>query len=494
MIDYERLGAMDAAFLDLEDDNHHMHVGGVMIFDAGPLRREGGGIDIERIRRTIESRLHLVPRFRQRLAYIPFERLPIWVDDERFRLSYHVRHASLPRPGDDRELKRLVGRIMSQPLDRSRPLWEMWLIEGLAGDRFALVSKNHHCMVDGVSAADVMAAILQPTPDTAIVPPHPWAPRSHPSEARLLFDQLQRRATQATTAWQAMRTAINHPESAVRTLGQSFAGVLEAVAPALSPVSETPINVRVGPHRRFDWLNMDLRDLKAVTRALGGTINDLVLTITSGALREYFAQRGIAVNGLEIRAMVPVALRTGEERGHLGNRLTEIVVPIPVRVADPVARLRAVQRTTANLKRSRHALGAQVLTTVSEWTVPSLLGQVVRLASRAGACNLVVTNVPGPQIPLYLCGAPMRTAYPVVPLFENMGITVGLFSYNGGLFWGVNGDWEAMTDLHEFQQAIESSFRSLQLAADATARPRATPRPRRRPAPVVMETRPLRAS
>jgi len=491
---YERLSALDASFLELEDENLHMQVGGVMIFDAGPLSRDGGGIDIERIRGTIASRLHLVPRFRQRLAYIPWEHLPIWVDDERFRLDYHVRHASLPRPGDGRQLKRLVGRIMSQPLDRTRPLWEMWLIEGLDGDRFALLSKCHHCMIDGVSAADVMSLILRPTPDTAIAPPRPWVPRSHPSEARLVLDELQRRATQATTVWQSVRDAMSQPEKAARRLGASLAGVLEAVVPALSRVSDTPINVKVGSHRRFDWLDMDLRDLKTVTDGLGGTVNDVVLATTSGALRAFFEQHGLAADGLEIRAMVPVTVRTDEERGHLGNRLTEIVVPIPVHLADPVARLRAIQRTTADLKRSRHALGAQVLTTVSEWTLPTLLVQVVRFASRTGACNLVVTNVPGPQVPLYLCGAPMRSVYPVVPLFENMGVAVGLFSYNGGLYWGVNGDWEGMTDLHEFVEAIDASFRALQRAAEHARRPRVSPRQRRRPLRAAREARPLRAS
>lgn len=484
MITYERLGALDASFLELEDENHHMHVGGVMIFDAGPLRKNDG-IDIQRIRRTIESRLHLVPRFRQRLAYIPYEHMPIWVDDDRFRLAYHVRHASLPRPGDARELKRLVGRIMSQPLDRSRPLWEMWVIEGLEGNRFALVSKNHHCMIDGVSAANVMSVILQPSPDTAISPPQPWVARSHPSEVRLLLDQLQRRATQANTALQAVRDAINRPERTARRLGQSLAGVLEAVAPALSPVSDTPVNVNVGPHRRFDWLDMDLREVQAVTRVLGGTINDIVLTVTSGALRAYFEQHSLTANDLEIRAMVPVTVRTDAERGRLGNRLTEVVVPLPVNLAEPVARLRAIQRATAALKRSRHALGAQVLTAVSDWTGPTLLVQAVRLAARVRACNLIVTNVPGPQVPLYLCGAPMRTMYPVVPLFENMALAVGLFSYHGGLFWGVTGDWETMTDLHEFVQGIESSFHALRHAAQRIGR-RATPRQRRRPTRVAV--------
>ena len=186
MPDYERLSAMDASFLGIEDQAAHMHVGAVMLFDAAPLRIADGGIDIDRIRRAVHARLHLVPRFRQRVAYVPWEGVPVWIDDDRFRLAYHVRHTALPRPGDDRVLKRLVGRIMSQALDRTRPLWEMWVVEGLEGDRFALISKTHHCMVDGVSGADLMAVLLDAVPDAEAATPEPWTPRRRPSGVRLV--------------------------------------------------------------------------------------------------------------------------------------------------------------------------------------------------------------------------------------------------------------------------------------------------------------------
>jgi len=487
MTHYDRLSALDASFLGIEDESCHMHVGAVMVFDGQPLRTSGGAIDIDRIRAAIHSRLHLVPRFRQRLAYIPYERIPIWIDDDRFRLAYHVRHTALPRPGDERVLKRLVGRIMSQALDRKRPLWEMWVAEGLDGDRFALISKTHHCMIDGISGADLMSVILSPFPETDPGTPEPWRARPRPSDARLIFDELVRRASQPPAAVRAVYDTIRDPENKLRDIADAAVGVVETLAPAFSPVSKTPLNVEVGPHRRFDWAEMKVADLKAVKNVLGGTLNDVVLATVSGALRTFFAQRGLNPDELDIRAMVPVSVRSHDERGHLGNRVTQLIASLPVKLTDPVRRLQAVRETTAGLKESRQALGGEVLTAISEWTVPNLLVQAVRLSSRARPYTLIVTNVPGPQIPLYLVGALMHTAYPVVPLFENLALVVGLFSYNGGLYWGINADWEQLPDLHDFILALESSFRELQDAAQvATRQPTTTAgRKRRRAAKTV---------
>jgi WS/DGAT/MGAT family acyltransferase len=462
---YERLSAMDASFLGIEDGSAHMHVGAVMLFDAAPLRAADGGIDIDRIRRAVHSRLHLVPRFRQRVAYVPWEGVPVWVDDDRFRLAYHVRHTALPRPGDDRVLKRLVGRIMSQPLDRTRPLWEMWVVEGLEGDRFALISKTHHCMVDGVSGADLMAVLLDAVPDGEVGIPKPWTPRRPPSGVRLVFDATARRIGQPATAVWAALDAVRTPRAAFRTVREAAGGLGELFGPAFDPVSRTPFNVEIGPHRRFDWTAMRVADLKAVKNALGGTLNDVVLATVSGALRAFLGQRGVDPDGMKIRAMVPVSVRTQEQHGTLGNRVTQINAPIPVHLVDPASRLDAVRVTLAGLKESRQALGGEMLTAISEWTVPNLLVQAVRLASRTRPYNLVVTNVPGPQIPLYLQGALMRTAYPVVPLFEGFALVVGLFSYNGGLYWGINADWEQLPDLHDFVLMLEDAFAELQRAA-----------------------------
>ncbi|MFI5366084.1 MAG: wax ester/triacylglycerol synthase family O-acyltransferase [Candidatus Binatia bacterium] len=480
---YERLGALDASFLGIEDESCHMHVGGVLIFDAGPLHVPGGGIDIDRIRRAIHARLHLVPRFRQRLGYIPGENIPVWIDDDRFRLAYHVRHSALPHPGDERVLKRFVGRIMSQALDRKRPLWEMWVVEGLDGDRFALVSKTHHCMIDGISGADLLSVILSAQPEEDPGAPEAWKPRPQPSDARLVMDEVVRRAAQPVEAARAVYDAVRDPAQALTRVTEAASGVLEAFAPALNPVSKTPLNVEVGPHRRFDWTEMRVADLKAVKHVLGGTLNDVVLTTVAGALRHFFSQRGLDPDELAIRAMVPVSVRTHDERGHLGNRVTQMTAALPVGLTDPVERLHAVSETMAGLKESRQALGGEVLTAISEWTVPNLLVQAVRLTSRARPYNLIVTNVPGPQIPLYLLGTLMRTSYPVVPLFENLGLVVGLFSYNGGLYWGLNADWEQFPDLHDFVLAINDAFHELQQAAHAAAKPRKPAASRKRKHP-----------
>jgi len=259
--------------------------------------------------------------------------------------------------------------------------------------------------------------------------------------------------------------AVRTPRAALHTLTEAAGGLAELFGPAFDPVSATPFNVEIGPHRRFDWTAMRVADLKAVKNVLGGTLNDVVLATVSGALRRFFRQRKVDPEGLKIRAMVPVSVRTQDERGTLGNRVTQINAPIPVHLADPAARLDAVRVTLAGLKESRQALGGEVLTAISEWTVPNLLVQAVRLAARVRPYNLVVTNVPGPQIPLYLQGALMRTAYPVVPLFEGFALVVGLFSYNGGLYWGINGDWEQLPDLHDFVLALDESFAELQRAA-----------------------------
>jgi len=478
---YERLSAQDASFIGLEDARCHMHVGGVMLFDAAPVRAPEGGIDIDRIRAAIEARLHLVPRFRQRLAFLPYERLPIWVDDDRFRLAYHVRHTALPRPGDDRTLKRLVGRIMSQQLDRTRPLWEMWFVEGLENDQFALISKTHHCMIDGVSGADLISVIMEPFPNSEPAPPVAWTPRPHPSDTRLLFDEARRRLAQPLDVVRAAATAVRHPEQALAKVEESVAALAEAFSPTLNPASLLPINTEVGPSRRFDWTAKPVADYKAVKNVLGGTLNDVVLATVSGALRRFCLQRAVDPDTVNVRALVPVSVRAPQEHGALGNRVTEIIAPLPIHLDDPVARLEAVRVTMGGLKESKQALGGEIMTAIAEWTVPNVLVQAVKLGIRSRPYNLTVTNVPGPQIPLYFLGCEMLTTYPVVPLFENVALVVGLFSYNGGLFWGFTADWESVPDLHDFVVAVEDSFAELQeCAARVADRGRRRARPRRR--------------
>jgi len=465
MANYDRLTALDASFIGLEDSRCHMHVGGVFIFDAKPVQTEEGGIDIELIRRSIEARLHLVPRFRQKLGYLPYERLPIWVDDDRFRLHYHVRHSALPRPGDERTLKRMAARIQSQHLDRTRPLWEMWFVEGLEGDRFALITKTHHCMIDGISGADIMSVLMEIEPNQEIPTPMPWVPRPRPSDTDLIVDEVRRRIRQPFELLGAVQDKIRHPEAALNSAEETFTALAETLTPAFNPASDTPLNVEVGPTRRFDWLEMRIAELKAIKNELGGTLNDVVLAIVAGALRRFFRDRGLDPDDLDVRAMVPVSVRTRGERGALGNRIAEMVAELPVHLDDPLDRLRAVRETMSDLKESKQAVGAEIMTAIAEWTVPNVLVQAVRMASRSRPYNLVVTNVPGPQIPLYMCGCEMLTSYPVVPLFENQALVVGLFSYNGGIFWGLNADWESVPDLHDFVAYLAKAFDELQRRA-----------------------------
>jgi WS/DGAT/MGAT family acyltransferase len=350
---YERLSALDSMFLEIEDATTHMHVGAVAVFDAAPLRREvegaGRALDFGRIEALVEATLHRMPRYRQKLAWMPLTRHPVWVDDDRFNLHYHVRHTHLPPPGDERQLKRLAGRIMSQQLDRGKPLWELWLVEGLAGDRFAIVTKAHHCMIDGVGSVELMAASLSPEPgDEKLLhalrerAPSHWVPRPAPDWRDFAWGELRRRAGEGAAAASALARATTRPAEAGRAVLGALRGVGEALTAAAVPASPTPLNAPIGPHRRFDWLRFDLADVKEVKNRLGGTVNDVVLAIVTGALRRFLRRRGEDVDALDFRAMVPVNLRTAADARTPGNRITMLAARLPIGVADARERLARV--------------------------------------------------------------------------------------------------------------------------------------------------------
>jgi diacylglycerol O-acyltransferase / wax synthase len=469
---YERLSALDASFLHIEEPSAHMHVAATLLFDAAPLTLPDAGLDSERIRAFVASRLHLVPRYRQRLAWTPRTGHPVWVDDDRFNIVYHVRHTALPKPGSERQLKRLVGRILSQQLDRGKPLWEMWVIEGVVGGRFALVAKAHHCMVDGISGVDLLTALL--TPDPAESPAHapPWTPRRAPTALELLAGEVWRRAEQPLRLLGAAASALRDPLGALGTVGESIASVTESLAGGLRSTSPTPLNVPIGPHRRFDWLRLPLDDMRAVRRVFGGTLNDVVLATVAGGLGRFLEARGVLTEGLEYRAMIPVSFRSREERGTLGNKVSLLLAPLPLAERDPYRRLVRVIETTVQLKTSRQAHGAELLEELADMTAPALLTQTVRMAVALRTYNLVVTNVPGPPVPLYLLGAQMTAVYPAVPLYANQGVGIALFSYAGDLYWGFNADWETVPDLHELVRAMAASFDELRATAHATERAR----------------------
>jgi WS/DGAT/MGAT family acyltransferase len=483
---YDRLTALDAAFLELEDANVHMHVGSVGIFDAKPLRQRGGGIDFERIQRMSDSALQRHPRFRQKLAAVPILGNPVWVDDDRFNLHYHLRHTSLPVPGDLRRLKRLTGRIMSQKLDRGKPLWEMWFVDGVEGDRFAVVTKVHHCMIDGISGVDLMSSLMRVDTEPTIQPARPWLARPAPPATALLRDEILRRAALPGAILSGTRRALSDPGAALASLRDGIEGIGEAILSGLAPASRTPLNPDIGPHRRFDWTRFDLAAVKAVKKRLGGTVNDVVLACVSGAVRRFLLGRGVNVRTLDFRSMVPVSVRTRAERGTLGNRVSFLLAHLPLDEKDPRRRLQRVIEETQHLKGSKQVLGAELIEEISDRTFSSLFMQYARLAAQALSYNMVVTNVPGPQFPVYLLGARMLETYPLVPLFTNQALGIALFSYDGGLYWGFNSDWDSLPDLHDLVEALEVEFAELRRAAaeevvvsHAPAGPRGTRRPAR---------------
>jgi WS/DGAT/MGAT family acyltransferase len=461
---YERMAAADRSFLVFEGRHTHMHVGGTTIFDGGSLLGAGGAVDVDRIREYIGSRLHLIPRYRQRLAEVPVEGYPVWVDDDRLNLRYHVRHASLPRPGDRRQLRRLVARIMSQQLDRRRPLWEAWIIEGLEDDHFAMVLKTHHCVVDGISGVDLMSVLMRTEPDDAFEPAPAWTPRPQPTAFDMLRGELARGLSLPIALAQGAAEGLRALPRSAGELGETASNIWEFLRSGMHRPADTPINRPIGPYRRCDWASASLADVKAVKNQLGGTVNDVILTTVAGAVRRYLTHRGTDLGPLDFRVVVPVSVRTASEQGTLGNRVAGWLLSLPIQEGDPRARREQVSATTAHLKASNQARGIEVLAQVAELFDPILtLG--VRAAARLHPYNLIVSNVPGPQFPLYMLGARMLEGYPVVPLFEYQGLGIATFSYDGMLFWAVNACWDLVPDLHVFVQALEESFRELQATA-----------------------------
>lgn len=458
---YDRLTALDSSFLELEDENTHMHVAVTMLFEPGPLATPTGGIDMEKVRAYVEARLHDIPRYRQRLSYVPLEGRPVWVDDERFNLFYHVRHTCLPKPGSRRQLKRLCGRLLSQKLDRTKPLWELWLIEGLECGHFALVAKVHHCMVDGAAGADLLAALLSPTPDTSVPESRGWIPRKAPSELELVGGEAWRRLTGVGSALSSLPGALRRSGSVLREARVNAEAFGTTLSHALVPASDTPLNAEIGPHRRFDWLRFDLGDVRQVKDALGATVNDVVLATVTGAVRRFLERRGMPLRrDLDFRAMIPVNVRRSDDAA-LGNHVSQVVAHLPVEEEDPVRRLTLVHEKMNELKASHQIEATELVEELSDWVAPSILGTLARMAATKRAFNMVVTNVPGPQLPLYLLGAPLQEVYPTVPLFLNQALGIALFSYDGSLFWGLNADWDEVPDLHAFVEVLNEAFDEL---------------------------------
>jgi diacylglycerol O-acyltransferase / wax synthase len=455
----ERLSGLDSSFLQLEEGDTHMHVASTTLF-------EGPAPSYLEFRDHIASRLHLVPRFRQKLRFIPFSQgRPVWVDDPHLNLAYHVRHTSLPPPGSEQQLRRLAARIFSQRLDRSKPLWELWLVEGLSGGRFAIVGKTHHCLVDGISGVDITTVLFDLEREPTEAPePDDWQPEPEPSDAHLLAEALVETAATPRGLLSAARDVLRGPQRALDKVTEvlAAAGTFAWAGIAAPP---SPFNVEIGPHRNFTWVRASLRDLKQVKDELGGTVNDVVLAAVSGALGRYLRKRGYPTAGLELRAMVPVSVRSAEQEGALGNRLTTMMAPLPVWCEDPVRRLHLVTESMGDLKESKQAMGATLLTQLADFAPPTLAGQAARLQSRQRFFNLVVTNVPGPQFPLFLMGRRMLRVFPMVPLAKRQALCVGIMSYDGQVNFGLIGDYDAMSDLDDLARDLEASLAEMVEAA-----------------------------
>ncbi|MBA3263623.1 MAG: wax ester/triacylglycerol synthase family O-acyltransferase [Thermoleophilaceae bacterium] len=463
----DRLSAIDASFLHQEKQSSHMHVGALVIF-------EGPAPSHDEFSTHIQSRLRLVPRYRQRLAVPRFEMgRPFWVDDPSFNIDYHVRHTALPRPGSDDQLRQLAGRIFSQRLDRSKPLWEVWLIQGFEGGKFAVISKTHHALVDGVAGVDIATVLfdLQPVPPEA-PEDDGWTAEPEPSDVELVAEGIK--GLVRTPLSLAGRTlgAISSPSRSIEHVREAAEGIGEVVWAGMNPAPDVPLNVPIGPHRRVRWVQSRLSDFKEIKDALGGTVNDAVLAVVAGALGRWLRTRGVRTEGLELRALVPVSIRSQDERGTLGNRIAAMRGALPVYVDDPVERLRQVQESMGNLKQSKQALGAEVIAGLTDFAPPTLLAQASRLNFSTRLFNLIVTNVPGPQFPLYLLGREMQEIVPIAFLPENHALAIAIMSYNGKVDFGLLADYDAMADLEDFGTMLEDAL--AELLKEARARTKAT--------------------
>ncbi len=464
----DRLSAIDASFLAQERANSHMHVGAVLIF-------EGPAPAYEDFLTHIRARLHRVPRYRQKLAFPPIETgRPVWIDDASFNLSYHVRNTALPAPGSEEQLRALAARIHSQRLDRAKPLWETWLVQGLAGGGFALISKTHHALVDGIAGVDLLTVLFDATPVPQELPHEgePWLPAPEPSSLELAARGIRGLGRLPLEAAGRALSAATHPAEAVGQLRESIEGVGEVAWAALNPAPSTPLNVPIGPHRRLSFVRNELADFKRVKDALGGTVNDVVLAVVAGGLRSWLRDRGVRTEGLELRALVPVSIRTQEQRSHAGNRIVAMRGPLPVYVEDPVARLRVVRQAMDGLKESKQAVGAEVISGLEALAPPTILAQASRLQFSTRLFNLLVTNVPGPQFPLYVLGRELQDLFPVAFLPENQALAVAIMSYNGSIDFGLLGDYDAMPDIEDVGEDLRESLAELVAAAGPRRRTR----------------------
>jgi len=460
----DRLSAIDVSFLTNESSSAHMHVGGLCVFEGPPPSYDD-------LAEHVRSRLHLVPRFRQKLAFPPAPTgRPFWVDDPNFNLEYHVRHSALPSPGSEDQLRRMAARIFSQQLDRTKPLWELWLVQGLTRKRFAFVTKTHHSLVDGVAGVDIATVLfdVKPVPEPAEAD-HEWVASPEPSGATLLAKDAEGLLSAPLRLARRVEHAVEHPEATLHQVSESLTALGEVGWNFANPAPDTPLNHGIGPHRRFAWVRSDLSKFKRIKDVLGGTVNDVVLAVVSGAMRGWLRSRGVRAEGMELRAQVPVSIRAEGERGQLGNRIAVVRGPVPVYVEDPVQRLKVVRESMQGIKQSKQALGAEVISRFNDFAPPTLLAQAARVNFSTRLFNLVVTNVPGPQIPLYVLGRELQDIFPVGFLPPNQALFIAIMSYNGSINFGLLADYDSMEDVEGIATGVEGAIAELLEAAESEA-------------------------
>ncbi|RME02085.1 MAG: wax ester/triacylglycerol synthase family O-acyltransferase [Deltaproteobacteria bacterium] len=462
---YERLSPLDASFLYAESRVAHMHVGSLSIF-------EDPGLTTEEFYRHIERRLDLVPRFRKKLMWVPFDLgRPVWVDDEHFDVRFHVRHTGLARPGGETELKLLMGRLMSIPLDRDRPLWELWLVD-LPRKRKALIQKTHHALIDGISGVDLATVLLDVCPETDDPPPVPWKPQPPPTPAELLKETLVEQAIEPREVLRRIRKMLQAPRAVKERVVETAKGMLNLGKASLDVAPKTSLSRQIGPHRRFEIVRTKLSEIKGIKNRAGCKVNDVVLALVAGGLRHLLLTRGDAIDGLEMRVAVPVSVRDPSERMTLGNRVAMMFACLPVGEPDPMRRLTRIQREMADVKESKEAIGADALVKLAGFAPPTILALAARAVAVQWMANLTVTNVPGPQFPLYLRGGRMLEAFPFVPLIGTMSVGVAVLSYDGKLNFGLSGDWDVVPDLGVFAEGIEGALSELKRCCGLSTRAR----------------------
>jgi len=437
-----------------------MHVGAILIFEGPPPLY----VDlVEHVR----GRLSQVPRFRQRIVVPPLEAgRPLWADDVNFNLTYHIRHTGLPEPGGEDELRQLAARVFSQQLDRSKPLWELWLVQGLERDRFAILTKTHHAMVDGISGVDIGTVLFDVERDAEPMKlEDDWVPQPEPGTTELVARGIADAVAAPVALAERAVDLIRNPETTARKVVEGLEGVGEIVSAFADPAPDVPLNEEIGPHRRYVWARSELDTFRRIKDSLGGTVNDVVLAVVTGAVRNWLHVRQVRTEGLELRALVPVSIRAEDERGNLGNRIALMRGPLPVYIEDPVRRLRTISDSMAGLKRSKQALGAEVISRFNDFAPPTLLAQASRINFSTRLFNLIVTNVPGPQMPLYVLGKELEDVFPVAFLPQNHCLAVAIMSYNGKIGFGLLGDYDCMEDIEVVSNGINEALDELEAAA-----------------------------